>query len=120
MTIFVNLEGNLPPVASFTVTPDSGTTATMFAFDASASSDPEGTALKYSWDFNNDGTYEITDASDPTASWQYATAGTMTIKLTVADSIGYPDDTTMTVIVTQAPINQPPTAAFTPFSLMKF
>src|SRR5262245_37001598 len=38
----VTVGDNLPPVASFTVTPGSGTQLTEFRFDASGSSDPDG------------------------------------------------------------------------------
>ena len=64
---------NMPPVALFTVTPDSGTLETVFQVDASASSDSDGPDdyLKYSWNWYHDlyPYYQfIRNSDDPTAS----------------------------------------------------
>ena len=40
-------------------------------FDASASVDPEGTALTFDWDFNGDGSYDLLGAG-PTASFTFS------------------------------------------------
>lgn len=44
---------NVPPKASFTATPSSGTTPLEVNFDASASSDVDGTITSYLWDFGD-------------------------------------------------------------------
>jgi PKD repeat protein len=55
------------------------------SFSGSASSDPDGNPLTYSWDF--DASNGITeDATGPTPSHTYATAGTFTVTLTVTDN----------------------------------
>jgi formylglycine-generating enzyme required for sulfatase activity len=92
---------NVDPVASFTVTPASGTADTLFHFDASSSSDAEDevTALKVRWDWENDGTWDTQWSAMKTAGHQYGTAGTKTIKLSVKDTDGLTDDTTGTVTV---------------------
>jgi chitodextrinase len=71
---------NHNPVAAFTANP-SGPLGV--AVDASTSSDPDGDALGYTWDFG-----DSTTATGKTASHTYATAGTYTISLTVDDGKG--------------------------------
>jgi PKD repeat protein len=72
-----------PPTASFAVatpTPGAGQTT---AFDASASSDPDGTITSYAWDFGDGNT-----ATGRTPSNTYQSAGTYTVTLKVTDSDG--------------------------------
>jgi hypothetical protein len=54
-------------------------------FDASGSSDPNGTITSYRWDFG-DGQSSIT--STPMASHTYAVAGPVTVTLTITDNSG--------------------------------
>jgi len=49
----VEILESLPPVVSFTIDPPFGTQNTTYSFDASASYDPDGTILKYQWDFGD-------------------------------------------------------------------
>lgn len=70
---------NTPPVASSTSTCNGLTCS----FNASASSDADGTIASYAWSFG-DGT----TGSGAAVSHSYATAGTYTITLTVTDNAG--------------------------------
>jgi PKD repeat protein len=70
---------NTPPTASFTFT----CTALTCSFDASASSDPDGTVQAYAWDFG-DGT----SSTGMTASHTYAGSISYTVTLTVTDNSG--------------------------------
>ena len=72
-------KGNISPTASFTSAVD-GLTA---SFDASASSDPDGTVVSYAWDFG-DGT----TGTGVKATHTYAAAGARTVTLTVTDDGG--------------------------------
>ncbi len=104
---------NTVPTASFTISPTSGVTTTTFNFDASASSDNEDAmdVLQVRWDWNNDGTYDTNYNTAKTATHQYTTEGTYTVKLEVKDSEGLTNTNTQTVIVSEA--NTAPTASFT-------
>jgi uncharacterized protein (TIGR02145 family) len=94
-------EINTAPIASFTVDPASGTTDTVFDVDASASTDNEDptSVLQVRWDWENDGTYDTGWTTTKTASHQYSTAGTKTIKLEVKDTGGLTDTETKQVTI---------------------
>ena len=67
---------NTQPTATFTSTKSGDT----FTFDATASTDPDGTITDYRWDFG-DGT----TATGVTATHQYTAAGNYPVTLTVVD-----------------------------------
>jgi len=98
---------NVAPTASFTATPTSGQAPIAVAFDASTSSDPDGTISSYTWNFG-DGQ----NGSGVSGSHVYANEGTFTVILTVIDSGGLMSTASQTITVT-APANASPTAAFT-------
>jgi PKD repeat protein len=81
---------NDPPVASFTYT----CTGLTCAFDASPSSDPDGTINSYAWDFGDNSA----DAG-VTTNHTYAEAGSYTVTLTVTDDEGALGTDTQTVTV---------------------
>jgi PKD repeat protein len=90
---------NQPPVANFTsIVRD----LTLF-FNASPSSDNDGTITAYDWDFgdNTTGTGKLTNHT-------YATDGTYNVTLTVTDDDGATDSVTKEIVV----INNPPVANF--------
>jgi uncharacterized protein (TIGR02145 family) len=92
---------NEAPNASFTVTPTSGTTDTVFAVDASGSTDNEDASsdLHVRWDWENDGTYDTNWSTIKTASHHYPTIGDKTIKLEVKDTEDLMDTETHQVTV---------------------
>ncbi len=98
---------NTPPIASFTVTPETGDTATIFIVDASASSDVEDpvTALEVRWDWEDDGAWDTPWTTEKTAEHQYAGPGTYTIRLEVRDTGGLTGSTARQVEVSAAPID---------------
>ncbi len=81
---------NQPPVASFTATPSQ----LVVAFDGSGSKDPDGTVTSYAWDFGDGGT-----SANATTSHTFASAGTYSVKLTVADNQGATNSVTKSVTV---------------------
>lgn len=80
--------GNQDPVASLETSDgrDYSPDPTI-SFDASGSTDAEGQALTYEWDFENDGTVDET-TSIPTTSHDYGRRGEYTVSVTVKDGAG--------------------------------
>ncbi|MBJ7329453.1 MAG: PQQ-dependent sugar dehydrogenase [Solirubrobacteraceae bacterium] len=89
-------DGNEAPKAVAKVAAEEIAVGGTAAFDATASSDPDGDALTYAWDFDGDGTIDSMDAA-PTHV--FATGGIKTVKLTVDDGHGRTASTTVTVLV---------------------
>ena len=83
--------GNTPPSASFT----SSCSNLTCAFDASGSTDPDGTIASYAWGFG-DGT----SGTGPAPSHTYAAAGSYNVTLTVTDNGGATGTATRTVTTT--------------------
>lgn len=71
---------NVAPVASFTSSSASGQAPFEMTFDASGSSDPNGDALTYAWEFGDGST-----GSGAIVSHEFTFAGTFTITLEVSD-----------------------------------
>lgn len=69
--------GNFPPIALFT----SNCIHLTCTFDGSASADPDGSYLGFSWGFGD----LSSPGGSPTVSHTYATGGTYTVTLTVSD-----------------------------------
>ena len=74
---------NQPPVASFSATPEAGEMPLEVLFDATASSDSDGSITTYNWEFGDGNT-----ATGPTASHTYTQEGIYTASLTVTDNDG--------------------------------
>lgn len=94
---------NEPPVAKASAVPVSGTEPLEVDFDASASSDPDGSIASYRWDFDGDGTDDLTTAT-PTTSHTYSTAATYRPRVAVVDDDGAVASTGLPAITVQAPI----------------
>ena len=79
---------NKPPTAAFS----SSCNGATCSFDASASSDPDGTVASYAWSFGDNST-----GTGKTTGHTYTAAGTDTVTLTVTDNSGATATTTGTV-----------------------
>jgi hypothetical protein len=86
---------SVAPTAAFSANPSSGNAPLTVSFDASASSDPNGTIVSYSWSFG-DGQ----SGSGGQTSHTYTAAGTFTATLTVTDNDGATGQSSQTITVT--------------------
>jgi len=92
-----------PPTATFTVNPQTPEQPLIVGepiiFNATASVDPDGTIVKYVWDFGDETT---SDEVTPTTTYSYASAGNYTVTVKVVDDHGLSrrsNATTLTVSV---------------------
>jgi PKD repeat protein len=93
---------NVAPTATFSgpssVAP--GASATFsFASPSDPSSADTAAGFTYSYDFNNDGTFEVANSSSASASTTFANAGTYTVRGRITDKDGGFTDYTTTVNV---------------------
>lgn len=93
-TITVMETPNQSPIASFTVTPASGVAPLEVSFNASNSSDSDGSIISYDWDFG-DGSND----SGITTIHTYENSGDYTVQLTIIDNDGAIDSTTKTITI---------------------
>ncbi|RYU72063.1 PKD domain-containing protein, partial [Hymenobacter persicinus] len=101
--ITYNTTGNAPPVAVASLNKAYGPSPLAVQFTGSASSDPDGQPLTYLWNFG-DGTPTST-AVNPTHTFTTATSAPtkFTVMLTVKDSQGSTNQTSLTVSVNNTP-----------------
>ncbi|MCK4424208.1 PKD domain-containing protein, partial [Candidatus Bathyarchaeota archaeon] len=91
---------NRPPVASFTESATTVFAGEVIQFNASASYDPDGSIVSYTWNFGDD---NITTSFTTTINHTYTTPGTYNVTLTVTDDDGLTDDKVKTLTVETAP-----------------
>ncbi len=108
------LPANQPPRASFTFSPSNPKPGETVTFDASSSSDLDGTISNYAWTFGDGGT-----ATGPTATHTFSADGLFSVTLTVTDDRGSVDVTSRNVAVGnggsgQPPANEPPISTSKP------
>lgn len=72
------------------------------AFDGSQSTAPSGQSLTYAWDFGDGGT-----ATGAKPSHSYANSGNFNVKLTVTDTAGATNSSTVPVEVVPLPVSNP-------------
>jgi PKD repeat protein len=101
-----------PPTAAFTFTPTNPNTGQVVSFDASTSTDADGTIILYEWNFG-DGTPIATGLA---VTHAFPAPGVYPVTLTVTDNDREFDVTTQGVPVEMGGtggVNQPPVADFT-------
>ncbi|WP_380166687.1 ThuA domain-containing protein [Jannaschia sp. R86511] len=110
------ISGSRSPVARMDVEPTSGQAPLAVEFSAAGSTDPEGEALEYAWDFDGDGT---TDATGVETSHTYTENGRYDARLTVTDPAGKTGTVTTPITVgntqPEVEIQGPPDGSFFDF-----
>src|SRR2546426_99373 len=107
-TIYRYWDSGQPPIASFRATPNPVTVGSSVEFNASSSSDPDGTIMSYTWDFG-----DLTGGTGVNPSHSYLTFGTFNATLTVTDNESFTATTYRHIVVHPPPPGpQPPVADF--------
>ncbi|MCH7701692.1 MAG: PKD domain-containing protein [Planctomycetes bacterium] len=96
MSIDIEVQAaNQVPLAVLAATPLTGFEPLTVEFDATGSSDPDGTIVTYQWDFGDDSDL----GAGASTSHDYTTAGTYTAELTVTDNEGATASTPVDITV---------------------
>ena len=95
---------NLPPIASFSATPNPVAAGDLATFNAAASRDFDGSISRYEWDLNGDGVYETRSRTITTAGYRYGTVGMVTVRLRVTDNLGSVGSTSKSIRVHAKPV----------------
>jgi len=96
---------NQDPSAAFGASPTDPETGQQVSFDASSSSDADGSIVSYEWSFGDGET-----ATGATPAHSYDSPGQYDVTLTVTDDAGATAQTTQTISVSEVP-NQGPAAS---------
>jgi PKD repeat protein len=89
---------NKPPTAALVFSPEEPVTGDAVRFDASGSSDPDGTIAEYGWDWDNDGEIDET-SQEPEALRVFTDPGAFTVRVVVKDDQGATAEATVSVKV---------------------
>ncbi len=98
---------NLPPIAQINASPLTGAAPLNVSFNGNGSSDPEGGALSYQWNFGDGGT-----ATGLSVAHTYTAAGAYTGTLTVTDPAGASASKSLTITVNQTSASNGLTATY--------
>jgi hypothetical protein len=103
---FALTANDLAPAASFTISPNPGTTGSPVGFNGAGSSDADGSIASFSWSFGDGNA-----GSGAAPSHTYGAAGTYTVTLTVTDNGGETNATSHQLTVTAAAAGSTSTTA---------
>ncbi|WP_299265138.1 PKD domain-containing protein [Halorientalis sp.] len=106
VTTAVTVDTNDAPTANVSANPTTVDVNEVVAFDGAGSNDSDGSIVDYEWDFDSDGTAEVT--GQPRATYAYSSPGSYVATLTVTDDDGATASTDITVTVGA---NDAPTAS---------
>jgi len=89
---------NPPPVPAFDWQPSNPLVNETVTFNATNSTDPDGSIDTFEWDLDGNGTVDATGA---VVNWSYQNPGNVTVTLTVTDNFGAVNVTNRTVPVSE-------------------
>jgi PKD repeat protein len=92
-----NVPENQQPIAQFTASSTTGNVPVSISFNASASTDPDGSIVRYDWLFADGGR-----ATGPVVSYTFAHPGIQTAVLTVTDNCSLVSSQTVTLTLREA------------------
>ena len=90
------VRGTRAPIVALQASETDGPAPLTVQFSSDGTRHPDGLALDYAWDFDDDGQ---TDATTPEAEWTYTENGSYLARLTVEDSAGLTATTNTTITV---------------------
>jgi hypothetical protein len=93
---------------AFTMNPTSALSTQNVTFDASSSTDTQGTITDYRWDLDGSGKYATDGGSSPTLTHAFASPGTYTVGLKVLDNGGQSAKVLHTIAVSEPPPDTTP------------
>jgi PKD repeat protein len=94
---------NIAPVARLTFAPGAPQTNDNVTFDASASTDQDGTIVRYQWALDGDGVFRNDTGATPKITRAYAAAGSYPVNVKVTDNDGATSIASGTVVVSAPP-----------------
>src|SRR3954452_3316095 len=104
-TTTITFKVTTTPLASLSATPNPARPAQVVTLDASGSSDPDGTALSYKWDLDNNGSYETDGGAGDSQTKSWAIPGNYTVKVKVTDADGAsPVASQVSAVVNELPV----------------
>lgn len=109
-TIPITVTGK-PPTATAGVLPSNGAVPLNVAFSGSGT-DPDGTIIRFEWDFEGDGIFDFTSATTGNTSHMYKAQGTFNALLRVTDNDGMTATAPVTIRV--GPAGSPTARITTP------
>ncbi len=99
-----------PPAAALGASPSPAIDGQPVSFDAAGSTDADGSVVSYDFDFEGDGTPDITGTSNPRQTFTYSRTGTFHPVVTVHDDEDQIDTAARKLVVGAAPPAAPPGA----------
>jgi PKD repeat protein len=99
--LLLSAGGNIPPRADYLFSPAKPRAGELVRFDATSSTDEDGEIIKYEWDFDGDGVFNLT-SSDPLTEHIFTESGSKKVTLKVTDDKGAVDTTTKVIEVKEA------------------
>lgn len=115
-TVTTTAVTNIPPVADLAATQTSGLAPLTVGLLAMGSTDPDGAIVKYEWDFDGDGEYDLDSGADPSVLYTYLASGIYTPVVRVTDNGGATATASTELTATDLPIiidPMPPNALLT-------